>query len=210
VGRHLESLGLTTRVSVLAEDVRHETAIRHLLDCDIVVSTTDTQSSRALLNQVAYQYWIPMIDVGVRVRTSRTGEISGMPVEIRTLLPENGCLWCRKQVLSSQTIYEENLPPEEREKLALEGYVQGFNRHQPSLAPLNYFASSSASLTLLRLYSGQSLPGVSTVFDAWEQYIQPLDAKIDPDCLCSTWRGKADDLAISFLPSRESFSQPSN
>jgi len=67
VGRHLRSLGLDTTVHEMPYDVRNESVVRKILDCDIVVSTTDTQSSRALLNQVAYQYWIPVIDVGVRV-----------------------------------------------------------------------------------------------------------------------------------------------
>jgi molybdopterin-synthase adenylyltransferase len=200
VARYVESLGLSTKVTALPDDVRHEGAVRRLLECDIVVSTTDTQSSRALLNQVAYQYWLPLIDVGVRIGTSTIGEISGMPVELRTLLPDNGCLWCRKGVLNSQTIYEENLPREDREKLAIEGYVQGLGQRQPSLAPLNFLASALAALTLVRLYSGKHLPAASVVFDGWEQYVHPLSARVDPDCICSKWRGKADDTPIAFLP----------
>jgi len=199
VGRHLESLKLSTSVTVLSTDVRDEHAMRCLLDCDIVVSTTDTQSSRAFLNQVSYQYFLPVIDVGVRIGTAVSGAVSGMPVEVRTLLPDNGCLWCRKGVLSSQAIYEENLPNEEREKLAAEGYVQGFGQRQPSLAPLNYFASALALLILVRLYSGQAMTTASLVFDGWEQYVHPLGVEVDSKCICSTWRGRGDDLPIVFL-----------
>ena len=200
VGRHLDSLGLSTRVTVLPSDVRCENTTRRLLDCDVVVSTTDTQSSRAFLNQVAYQYWLPVVDVGIRIGTTASGTVSGMPVEVRVLLPDNGCLWCRKGVLDSQTIYEENLPTEERKKLTEEGYVQGLGPRQPSIAPLNYFASALALLTLIRLYSGQALSAASTVFDGWEQYVHPLRAEVDPECVCSGWRGRADDLPIVFLP----------
>ena len=203
VGRHLDSLDLSTKVDVLPIDVRCEDAIRSLLDCDIVLNTTDTHSSRAFLNQIAYQYWVPLIDVGVRIGTSRYGAISGMPVEIRVLLPDNGCLWCRGNVLDGQTIYEENLPPDKRERLAREGYVQGFLEAQPSLAPLNYFASSLALLALVRLYSGQTLPSVSTVFDGWEQYVHPLTAEIRPECVCSKWRGMGDSVPIAFHPGGE-------
>lgn len=121
-----------------------------------------------------------------------------MPVEVRTLLPDNGCLWCRKGTLCSQTIYEENLPIKEREKLAVEGYVQGLGERQPSLAPVNYFASALAVLTLIRLYSGQALPTGSTVFDGWEQFVHPLRTEVDSKCVCSAWRGKGDDLPIVF------------
>jgi hypothetical protein len=198
VGRHLRSLGLETAVSELPHDIREEGVVRRLLDCDVVINTTDTQSSRALLNQVAYQYWLPVIDVGVRVGTKKSGAISGMPVEIRLLLPDNGCLWCRRGTLDSQAIYEENLPSEERQRLAAEGYVQGLGQPQPSLTPLNYLASAVAAVTLVKLYSGQPISSASVVFDVWEQFVHPLRAEADPTCICSQWRGRADDVPISF------------
>ena len=140
-----------------------------------------------------------MIDVGVRIGTAHSGAISGMPVEVRTVLPDNGCLWCRG-VLDSQAIYEENLPSEVREGLAQEGYVQGLRGPQPSLAPLNYFAASLAALTLIHLYSDRGPPDSSLIVDGWEQYIQYLPSSVDAQCLCATWRGKADDFPIGFLP----------
>jgi molybdopterin/thiamine biosynthesis adenylyltransferase len=202
VARHLESLGLGTKVPVLARDIREEPVVRQLLDCDIIINTTDTQSSRAMLNQIAYQYWVPIVDVGVRVGTKADGAVSGMPVEVRVLLPDNGCLWCRKGVLDSQAIYEENLPADERARLAAEGYIQGVGQPQASLTPLNYFAAALALLTMTHLYSGQPVHDASIVFDAWEQFVHPLDSAIDPSCICSQWRGQADDLPVAFLPAR--------
>jgi molybdopterin-synthase adenylyltransferase len=198
VGRHLRSLGLETIIREMPDDAREEDVVRELLDCDIAINTTDTQSSRALLNQVAYQYWLPTIDVGVRVGTKKNGVISGMPVELRLLLPDNGCLWCRGGVLDSQTIYEENLPAKERRQLAAEGYVQGLDVPHPSLTSLNYLASAVAVITLVRLYSGQPVPAASVVFDAWEQFVHPLRADVDPTCICRHWRGQADDVPIAF------------
>ncbi|MEA2579137.1 MAG: hypothetical protein QOE83_29 [Actinomycetota bacterium] len=200
VGRHARSLDFETEVTVMPADAREELVTRRLLDCDLVMNTTDTQASRAFLNQVSYQYWIPVIDVGVKVGTKTAGDISGMPVELRLLLPDNGCLWCRKGVLDSQIIYEENLPPADREKRAADGYVQGVGQAQPSLTPLNYLAGALALLTLIRVYSGKSVPAASIVFDGYEQYVHPLQYTIDPSCMCGQWRGLADDLPIAFLP----------
>lgn len=200
VARHLDSLGLTTRISAMSADVRQEEVVRRLLDCDIVVSSTDTQSSRALLNQVAYQAWLPIVDVGLRIGTARSGAISGMPVEARILLPDNGCLWCRGGVLDSQGIYEENLPAEVREGLAEEGYVQGVRGPQPSIAPLNWFAASLAALTVIHLYADRGPPHASVIVDGWEQYVHFLSANVDPQCICAPWRGQADDLPMGFLP----------
>jgi molybdopterin/thiamine biosynthesis adenylyltransferase len=200
VGDHLRSLGLGTTITEVSRDVRDEDVVRRLLDCDVVISTTDTQSSRALLNQIAYQYWLPTIDVGVRVGTKRNGAVSGMPAEVRVLLPDNACLWCRRDVLDSQVIYEENLPLDARQRLAAEGYVQGLAQHQPSLTPLNYFAGAAAVLILVKLHSGQPVVAASVVFDAWEQFVQPLRAEPDPTCICQQWRGRGDSVPVPFLP----------
>jgi len=200
VARHLAAIGLTSDLAVLPLDVRTQDVARQLLDLDLVITTTDTHSSRAFLNQLAYQYWLPVLDVGVRVGTTRSGAVSGMPVELRALLPDTGCLWCRR-VLSADRIRTENLPPAERERLAEEGYVQGIEAPVPSLAPLNYYAAALAVLTALRLYSGQPVPGTAVISDAWEQYVQWSNPEIEPDCICHRWRGLADAVAMSYLPS---------
>jgi hypothetical protein len=199
VARHLQSLDLSCDVDAICDDVRRESVLRQLLDCDLICNTTDTQSSRAFLNQASYQYYLPLIDVGVRIGTMLNGNVSGMPAEVRILLAENGCLWCRR-VLDSQAIYEENLPSADREKLAREGYVQGLAGHQPSVTPLNYFGSSLAATCALRLYSRQQLVSASFVVDPWEQYIHPLPTEIDTACICKEWRGKGDAVPLSFLP----------
>lgn len=199
VAEHLRSLGLETEVEAIARDVREEAVVRRLLDCDVVVNTTDTQSSRALINQVAYQYWLPIVDVGVRVGTKRDGTVSGMPAEMRVLLPDNGCLWCRG-VLDSQSIYEENLPTNERQRLAAESYVQGTDQPQPSITPLNHLAASIAVLTLVKLYSGERIHHASVVVDVWEQFVHVLSETVDAECPCSRWRGRADDLHLATLP----------
>jgi len=200
VGRHLRSIGFSTDIVEIGQDVRYEHVIRRVLDCDLIISTTDTQSSRALINQVAYQYWIPTIDVGLRVGTTSAGQISGMPVEVRTLLPATGCLWCRKYVLSSQAIYEENLPSAEQRALQDEGYVQGVRGPQPSLTPLNSFAASVAFLTALRAYSGLEVPFMSVIIDPWDQFVHAMPTAVDAECVCAQWRGKGDDASVPFLP----------
>jgi hypothetical protein len=199
VGRHLKEIGLSKDVMALTQDVRTQSATKALLDTDLVISTTDTHSSRAFLNQIAYQYWLPLLDVGARVGLKKSGEVSGMPVEVRVLLPDNGCLWCRG-VLSADRIREENLPAGERARLAAEGYVQGLEGPQPSLASLNYFAASLTVLTAIRLYSGQPLVSQTFILDPWEQYVQTASDDVNPDCICHDWRGLADELPIVYLP----------
>jgi hypothetical protein len=195
--RHLERLGLGTQVEAIAADVRNEAVGRRLLDMDVIMCTTDTHSSRAVVNQLAYQYWVPVVDVGVAVGTDCAGGVSGMPAEVRLLLPDTGCLWCR-EVLSASRIRAENLPETEREALIQEGYVQGLDVAVPSVAALNGFAASLAALVLLQLVTSGSR-SVSFVLDGWELYVHELDASVNASCLCNGWRGQGDQVPVQWL-----------
>jgi hypothetical protein len=197
--RHLEAIDPTLSVTALVGDVREERYARQLLDTDVAVLTTDTHSSRNLVNQLAYQYLIPVVDIGVKVGTNARGSISGMPAELRLLTPEEGCLWCRG-VLDPARLRAENLPPSEQEQLAKEGYVQGLGRPEPSLTALNHLAASIAALAALQLHTDSPAPSGSAIIDTWEQYIQPLRTPVQPDCVCHKWRLRADEAFIAFLP----------
>jgi hypothetical protein len=199
VAGHIRGLGLGVVAVAVVADVRSDVGARHLKDADLVISTTDTHSSRALINQVAYQYSVPTIDVGIRVGRDVAGSISGMPVELRLLLPDTGCLWCTDS-LSSDRIREENLPLEDRARLAAEGYVQGDAGPAPSLAPLNQMASSVALITALRVLLDGGEESPRWIVDAWSQYSMPMPATIRPDCICAAWRGKGDTTPLPVLP----------
>jgi len=144
------------------------------------------------------QYWLPVIDVGVRVGTSLQGDVSGMPVEIRVLLPESGCMWCRG-ILDAARIRAELLPSEERSRLIAEGYVAAIDEPVPSLIALNSLAASLAVVRLLQLWAvddGQ----LGFIADPWEQYFQRLSSDRQSGCLCSEWRGRGDEVALPFPP----------
>ena len=198
VARHIRELRLVESVDGIHADVRRDDVARRLLDADLVISTTDTHSSRALLNQLATQFYVPVVDVGVKVGTAKDGSISGMPVEVRLLLPDEPCLWCRG-VLDAERIRAENLPSEERLRLEAEGYIQGVLQPQPSLAALNHVAASFAATIALELATDNDVPAGSFIVDAWELYLQPMDVDIDPACVCRHWRGRGDSAAIPTL-----------
>jgi molybdopterin-synthase adenylyltransferase len=198
VARHVAGLELVDSVEGITRDVRHEDVARLLLDVDLVVSTTDTHSSRALLNQLAMQYYVPVVDVGLRVGTATDGSISGMPVDVRLLLPDEPCLWCRG-VLDAERIRAENLPEAERKRLEVEGYVQGIGEPQPSLAALNNLAASIAATIALQLATDNEVSMSFFIVDPWELYLQPIDAEIDVNCVCRRWRGRGDDGELPVL-----------
>jgi molybdopterin-synthase adenylyltransferase len=198
VARHLSDLHFSD-VLPLPVDVRTKEAAEALLDADLVISTTDTHSSRSFVNQLAHQYLLPVIDVGVKVGTSLNGRISGMPVDVRTLLPDTACLWC-SGILDSARIRAENLPEYERDAQIREGYIQAVNEPQPSLTALNFFASSLSVLTMLRMLSSDGVISSRTIADGWEHYFADSAGEIDSKCICHTWRSMGDETRITYLP----------
>lgn len=194
VARHLRELTSDTTIDPIQNDVRTDQAKSALIDSDVVIVTTDTHSSRAFVNQLAVQYSVPLIDVGVVVGLDRAGGVSGMPIELRVVLDDEPCLWCRG-VLDAARIRAENLPTDERLEQAREGYVQGLEP-QPSLTPLNTMAASIAIITLLRLIAEDPLPSAWSIIDPWEQHWTELTDRSSPRCLCADWRRRADTIPL--------------
>ncbi len=134
-------------------DVRTESVFRSLLDTDVVLCGTDTHGSRAIVNELASTYFLPVIDVGVRVGARAGAVLSGLLAEIRVLTPTTPYLWCRRMI-DGDIIRAENLPEEERAKLVREGYVSStVGAPAPSVTALTVFASGMAGCALLGLLS---------------------------------------------------------
>jgi len=78
-------------VEKMIEDME---AISVLRSADIVFCCTDDLASRGILNAFAYQYLIPVIDMGVQVQPDKQGAIRRVSGRITVLLPDGACLRC--------------------------------------------------------------------------------------------------------------------
>jgi hypothetical protein len=181
--------------------VRTETVFRHLLDADVVFSATDTHGSRAILNELASTYLLPVIDVGVRVGAKADNRLSGLLAEVRVLTPTTPCLWCRGTI-NADVIRAENLPREERRKLEREGYVVGgVGSPVPSVVALTVLGSGLATSALLALLSeeGDVAPSGYWV-DGFlgDSHVSGPDQP-KPTCRCRQQLGLGDSSAPPFI-----------
>lgn len=205
VGEHLDAIGLDTKVHRVDGDVRVESAFRELLDCDVVICATDTHGSRAVINDLASTYLLPVIDAGVRAGARRNGELNALLAEVRVLTPVTPCLWCRK-VLDPFIIRAENLPPNERAQLAADGYLPGgFGEPEPSVIALTVLGAGLAACALLTLLSeeGDVAPG-----GYWVDGFLGDSRELDPTtplegCRCRSQLGHGDQHPPSLLPNGE-------
>ncbi len=155
VGAHLDHLGFDVEVRRIHGDVRREDVFRQLLDTDVVLAGTDTHGSRAAINDLASTYLLPVIDVGVRAGAKDEGTLAALTAEVRVLTLTTPCLW-RRRAISADVIREENLPPDQRERLAQDGYlVGGFGKPAPSVIALTFLGASLATCALLALLGSE-------------------------------------------------------
>lgn len=201
VGRHLDQLGLSRPVIRVDADVRCESAFRQLLDADVVISGTDTHGSRAIINEFASTYLLPVIDVGVQAGAKKNGDLAALVAEVRVLTPTTPCLWCRNAI-SSDVIRAENLPLEQRQRLVQEGYiVGGVGEPAPSVIALTVLGSGLATCALLALLTGEGdvCPSGYIIDGLMGDGLETQPTEPDPKCRCRTQIALGDTQPPPFI-----------
>lgn len=173
-----QSIRLETQLAnVLEPDVA-----RRLVDCDFVMLAADTAQARLLVNAVAHQYLVPVIQVGAKVRVDQaTGRLIDIHAVARPVWPDSGCLWCNGLV-SPRRLAEESLSPEEASG---QRYVEDIDVVAPSVITLNAIVAAQAANDFLFAITG--MRGANASIDYLR--FRPLDRSIrfdrprrDVDC----------------------------
>lgn len=142
-------LGGQTVVHRADGSVLDEAEARRLLRCDLVFGCTDTQWSRLVLNALAFQYYVPVIDCGVELQAG-SGAIGG---RISWLSPGRRCLWCMG-ILDGERIRAEQLPPALAVEQASHGYIPDLTIPAPAVVSINGVVASVAVTEFLSRITG--------------------------------------------------------
>ena len=183
-------------------DERQEPTFRQLLDSDVVICGTDTHGSRAILNELASGYLLPVIDVGVQAGAMRNADLAVLVAEICVLTPVTPCLWCRSRI-SAEVIRAENLPRDQRERLVHEGYLAGgVGAPAPSVVALTTLGAGLATCALLALLSseGEVCPSGYWVDGLMGDSLDTQPREPNPKCRCRSRIGVGDTQPPQFLP----------
>lgn len=149
INKHLKRINPALRIKKIKENVAVENTCKALLDCDVIFCCTDDHWGRSIVNQIAYQYLIPVINMGVRIDSDK-GKIRGATGAIHVLRSGKPCLWCY-EFLRAERIRTESLPPHERDALLREGYVENINDSAPSVVSLTTTISGLAVTVFLQI-----------------------------------------------------------
>src|SRR5690348_6569966 len=99
--RQIRGVRPDAAVEELIGDVMHAKVAKRLTDADVVFCCTDSHGSRAVVQQVAYQYLVPTVDMGVTI-VVEGGRISHAVGRTQLLAPGLPCLSCSGLLDSNQ------------------------------------------------------------------------------------------------------------
>lgn len=126
-------------VRPVKDDVVNSDVLHSLIGLDFIFLCTDSHASRAAVCQLAYQYLIPVIDMGVSISVGPEG-VTHITGRVQMLAPGLPCLTCSR-ALNAEQIRRELLTPEAR---AADPYVQGVHEPQPAVVSINSTIASLA------------------------------------------------------------------
>ena len=147
----ISNSGLSTKVTVIAGgDIRDPEVADELRGCDLLVGCVDRDWPRLILCEVAYQYLIPLIDLGTEIGAS-AAEVQSLDARVSFVGPCRPCLMCSR-VITQERIRLESYSAEERDRVLAMGYSKDIRLNAPAVMDLNMRAASIAGLIIRHLY----------------------------------------------------------
>jgi molybdopterin/thiamine biosynthesis adenylyltransferase len=196
--RGIQSVFDGASVKAIAGDVADDHVARQLIGADIVFSCTDSHASRAVIGQIAYQYLIPTIDMGVSISV-RLGQLAFITGRVQLLAPGLPCLACMDQ-LDSEQIRREMMTPEQRKA---DPYITGVREPQPSVISLNSTVSSLAITMFLGVVASAPVKSRAQIYDGINGSVRNITANVDAECFVCSVSGalaKGDSLPLPTRP----------
>jgi molybdopterin/thiamine biosynthesis adenylyltransferase len=185
------------RVAAYEESALLAQVAARLLDVDFIFGCTDSQGSRAVLNQLSYQFLLPMIDMGVSI-VAADGAVSHMAGRVTMLAPGLGCFVCG-QLLDPEAVRVDLLTDFER---ASDVYVVGSREPAPAVISLN---STVASLAVTMFLDAVLAIGANARFINYNGIsgaARPASISPHPQCYVCSERGAFARAGAWPLPGR--------
>ena len=148
LGAHLKRIAPTLEYTPIKGMVTLERVARRLRAADVIFGCTDDNAGRLVLSRLSTYYLIPAIDVGVLLSSNADGTLTGIDGRITTMTPGSACLVCRDRVDLARAAAELKTP-EERKRLADEGYAPALGETEPAVVAYTTAVAAAAVNELL-------------------------------------------------------------
>jgi molybdopterin-synthase adenylyltransferase len=182
--QHFRAIRSGAQIDPIVGDVLRSSDAKKLLECDFLFCCTDSHGSRAVLNQLAYQYMIPMVDMGVRIQAVQ-GRVEDIAGRVQMLGPGLPCLVCNG-FLDPEQVRRDLLTDEAR---ARDQYIVGVVEPQPAVISLNGMVSSMAVTMMLAAVTGMPSSARHQILIGTRGVVRAIDSVAEPGCVICSTRG---------------------
>lgn len=155
IQRLAKDIGLGTSVKAFQKPISFKSTVEELKKCDVVFGCTDDNWGRSILCRLTTYYYIPVLDMGVKI-DSEDELIRSIHGRTTVLIPGHACLFCRGringQMLNSE-IAEATNPAEAAERRK-EGYIPELPDTAPAVIPFTTITASTSVAEFLHRITG--------------------------------------------------------
>jgi hypothetical protein len=181
--RNIRSISPEAHVDVMREDVLKTATAKRLIDADFIFCCTDSHGSRAVIGQLAYQYFIPCIDMGVSI-VAKDSAVTHITGRVQMLAPGLGCLTCAS-LLDSDAVRRDLMTEEQRRA---DPYFLGNGAPMPAVVSLNLTMSSLAVTMFLGAVTGIPSDARFQIYDGVSGKMRVISESRDLQCIvCSDY-----------------------
>lgn len=195
--RHINSISPNAAIEAVADDVVRIRTARKVIDSDLIFCCTDSHGSRAVLGQLAYQYFIPCIDMGVTIG-SHGGNVKHISGRVQLLAPGLPCLVCSGK-LDSEAVRRDLMTAEENQS---DPYFIGPGEPQPSVISINGVVASLAVTMFLGVVTDIPARARHQIVDAIAGTVRAATGASDRACLVCSEQGSLGRADEWSLPTR--------
>jgi len=179
--RLIRAISPRAQVEIVDEDVTYDSVARKLTTVDAIFCCTDTHASRAVLNQIAYQFMVPVFDMGVVIAV-KDGVVKHVTGRAQMLAPGLACLQCAN-LIDPEAVRRELLSDEHRNA---DRYLVGAQQAQPAVITLNETVAGLAKTMFLSAMIGIPGKARALIYDGIKGTVRSFTCSPDPQCIvCS-------------------------
>lgn len=153
LAEYLQLIAPDAKITPIQAMVTAEPAARAISGCDVIFGCTDDNAGRLVLSRMAFYFLVPVIDCGVVLSSGPDGLLLGIDGRVTVLSPGSACLVCKDRIDLPRAAAE-GLEPNERRRLADEGYAPALPGVEPSVVPFTTLVASVAVAELLERLVG--------------------------------------------------------
>lgn len=189
--RYIQSVSPDAEVQSVVGDVTRVSVARRLANVDFLFGCTDSHGSRAVIQQIAYQYLVPCIDMGSTIIASN-GKITHIHGRVQMLAPGMPCLTC-SQLLDTNEVRRDMMTEFEKKT---DPYIIGAREPAPAVMSLNATVASLAVTMFLNTVTEMGGDARHLLYNAISSSLRTIATAAQPSCfICSSTGalGRGDD-----------------